>query len=579
MIKNSKCWKLKGNKMKIQNEICRNEQLYNSFLNPSLSNLGEFEKQIKKIIELIREQLTLSNIRIERTERKQYDEVVGNSFIPDKYNTDDEIIEKLGFYFQGLVKWNSPGVMINVNPPSMLLPIAANACCSLFNPNLAMDVPAGNLAYAELEVIKMLSDLVGWDYKKTGGLFTFGGKGTVLYAIRIGLNECVKNAKYDGLRNEKIKVFSTSQGHPCHYENCEWLGIGKNNCIRLPLTDEGTIDMEIAEEQMEKAIIDGNKIACIIVNGGSTLYTTIDQIDKMIDLRDRLVKKYNLPYVPHVHVDSVIGWAWLMFKEYDFQKNPLGFSDMARKELNYVYNAIRNIEKADSFGADFHKTGFTPYLSSVFIIKDKRKLFELGEEEQADLHELEFGLYAPFGYSLESSRAATSALSAWISLKQLGKEGYQKLIGTLVEAGCDMRNYFENAPYSRCANITAHGFAALAMLYPCELQEKKWRALNEFTEEELLSIAEYNHKFYLYMLDLQSKNKIDFALDYVSKHTTVGNIKIGVIKLYPMSPFCNSQFLSRFYIKFEDLLSKFNEIYDRLKLSDSPYRPKPFVTR
>jgi glutamate/tyrosine decarboxylase-like PLP-dependent enzyme len=286
-----------------------------------------------------------------------------------------------------------------------------------------------------------------------------------------------------------------------------------------------------------------------------------------------------LDYIPHVHVDSVIGWAWLFFKDYDFRKNPLNFTEEALSELDWGYKAISNIFLADSFGADFHKTGFTHYLSSLIVVKNKQKLYSLGDETQAALHELEFGLYAPFTYTLESSRSATSALSAWLSLKQLGVEGYQRIIGTLVESGCNLRKHFNQTGYSRCANETAHGFAALTLLYPVDMRYMIDDSLEKLTEIQLYRIAKYNYKFYLYMLSLQAKNKISFALDYVSKHTEISGVKLGVIKLFPMSPFCDAAFLSDFYTKFDALLSKYDKIWESIELEDSPYRPKPFVTR
>ncbi len=555
------------------------KKLEQAFLNPSMENLSDLESCIRKIWEESGGLLCASPIRVGRTDSVSYYDRVKESVIPETGRDNDAMIRELLFYFQGLIKWNSPGVMINITPPPLTLSVAAASCASLFNPNLAMDVPSGNLAFAELEVIKMLSDLAGWDFRESAGLMTFGGKGTVLYAIRTGLHNCCPEAREHGLLGEKIKVFSTDQGHPCHYENCEWLGIGRENCVRLPVLEDGKTDLDAMKRELWSAVQNGYKIACIIANGGSTLYTTVDDIDRVVEIRDELVREFSLPYVPHVHVDSVIGWAWLMFADYDFEKNPLGFSNDACRELRHVYRHVRHIQKADSFGADFHKTGFVPYLCSAFVCKKKAELYALGEENQAPLEESDFGLYAPFSFSLESSRAGTSALSAWISLKQLGKEGYQRAIGILAEAGCSLREHFQEAEYSVCRNRSGHGFAALAMLFPKELRQRSKQDLQLFSDAELLRIAKYNHRFYLYLLHMQAQNKIDFALDYVSKQTDVRGIKIGVIKLFPMSPFCDAAYLETFYSRFEELLETYDQSWETMELKDSPYRPKPFVTR
>lgn len=555
------------------------QRVLEMFLSPDMENLGLLEKQIHSIWEKNEEKLRESPVRVGHTDRSAYLERVSNSCIPDNSQSFDELVDELSFYYNGMVKWNSPGVMINITPPPLISSVAAAACSSVFNPNLAMDVPSGNIAFAELEVIKMLCDLVQWNYKEATGLMTFGGKGTVLYAIRTGLNYCIPDARYKGLTRGMAKVFSTDQGHPCHYENCEWIGIGSDNCVRIPVLDDGTINISILEDELRTTIENNIKIACIIVNGGSTLHTTIDDIGRIVKLRDNLVEEYNLEYIPHIHVDSVIGWAWLLFDTYDFEENKLEFSSEALTELRFVYNRIKDITLADSFGVDFHKTGYSPYLCSLFLCKDKTKVYSLGESKQAPMEELEFGLYAPFTYTLESSRAGISALEAWISLKQLGKFGYQSIIGTLVEAGCDMRHHFSNTEYSICTNNPAHGFVALVMLFPKELRPISKKELSEFTDEELLIIAKFNHKFYLYILSLNKNNDVPFLLDYVSKQTTVRNIKIGVMKLFPMSPFCSLSYLKSFYTLFETVLKNFDECWKTIELNDSPYRPKPFVTR
>ena len=549
------------------------------FLDPKMSNLGLLEEQIHHIWEYNKAIMAESSVRVGSTSGVSYADMVSEAEIPEEPVKFEQMLDELSFYYKGLIKWNSPGVMINITPPPLISSVAATACGNMFNPNLAMDVPSGNMAFAEMEVMKMVCDLVKWDYNKASGFMTFGGKSTVLYAIRAGLNSCLPKTRYQGLLNEKVKVFSTEQGHPCHYENCEWLGIGSDNCVRVPVNDNGQMNLDILKDELEKCIMYGEKIACIIVNGGSTLYTTIDEIAKVVEMRKSLMDKYALDYCPHIHVDSVSGWAWLMFESYDFIQNPLEFSEDAIVELKYVYNHVKDISLADSFGVDFHKTGYSPYLCSMFICKDKQKVFNLGEPKQATMDDMVYGIYAPFTFTLESSRAGVSALEAWISLKQLGKGGYQRIIGTLVETGCSLRKHFDNADYSICRNNDAHGFVALVMLLPFELRTSLKTNIESFSDEELLKIAKYNHKFYLYALQLSVRNEIPFLLDYVSKQTTIREIKIGVMKFFPMSPFCNEDYLESFYSEFKAILDKFDEVWETMELTDSPFRPKPFVTR
>jgi len=58
--------------------------------------------------------------------------------------------------------------------------------------------------------------------------------------------------------------------------------------------------------------------------------------------------------------DAVVGWSWIYFKDYDFDKNPLEFSDRVLPVLKSNGQAMKDIVHADAVGIDFHKVGWTP---------------------------------------------------------------------------------------------------------------------------------------------------------------------------------------------------------------------------
>ncbi|WP_265333441.1 pyridoxal-dependent decarboxylase, partial [Streptococcus sanguinis] len=244
----------------------------------------------------------------------------------------DNVIDLLVPMFQRAVNWGNPGTMLNIVPPVNVVSVAASSYASLFNPNLGQDETSGYLISAELLTAKYLSQLVDWDWKQSSGIFTFGGKGTNLYALKLGLNkafgEGIQSEGISSFENNKAIVISTDKGHPCHKEVCDWLGLGTNSFKKIATTSEGTINLEELEKTLREAIEHDAKIACIYVNGGTSNEIIVDPIDKVVELRDKLVAEYKLSYNPHIHVDAVIGWAWLFFKEYDFGANPLGMSEI-----------------------------------------------------------------------------------------------------------------------------------------------------------------------------------------------------------------------------------------------------------
>ena len=112
---------------------------------------------------------------------------------------------------------------------------------------------------------------------------------------------------------------------------------------------------------------------------------------------------------------------WLFFKDYDFKSNPLKFSKTSLKKNFSISKKISELKYADSVGIDFHKTGFCPYTSSIFMVKDKNRYFSFNPSKDTPLEELVWGNFAPFQTSLELTRSASGTLSALICLKSLGK--------------------------------------------------------------------------------------------------------------------------------------------------------------
>ena len=76
-----------------------------------------------------------------------------------------------------------------------------------------------------------------------------------------------------------------------------------------------------------------------------------------------------------IHVDSVLGWVYLFFKDYSFDDNPAEFDGQTLAVLQSLLSKARSFRYADTMGIDFHKTGFCPYVTSLFIVKDKEKYF------------------------------------------------------------------------------------------------------------------------------------------------------------------------------------------------------------
>ncbi len=197
---------------------------------------------------------------------------------------------------------------------------------------------------------------------------------------------------------------------------------------------------------MARQLAAGKKIAAIVATMGSTDAFGIDDLRAIDELRRRLVDEFSLPYLPHLHADAVIGWAWSVFNDYDFQANPLQFRGRTVRALAAAQHDIGHLHLADSIGLDFHKTGYTPYNSSLVLFRDLRDFSLIARSRETMPYLYQSGEHHPGMYTLETSRSASGPMAALANMLFLGKEGYRTLLGHAVEMAEVLRERIEVAP-------------------------------------------------------------------------------------------------------------------------------------
>ncbi len=460
----------------------------------------------------------------------------------DPKATCEEIVRDL---FQRVPRWRSPQLIYNVGTA---VNSAASAAYSLaldeniYNIN---DGLAGNMLVAEQAVAQFLAQIGGIE-KKCMGLFTFGGTGTNLYAIKIGLRKAAPDSGRKGTP-KNLRIIITEDAHFCHNVSADWLGIGTDNVVVISANYDRRSNIEDAESKMRRILESGNLLSSITINGGTTYGHVVDDIPAFVRLRDRLVQDYALNYRPHLHVDSVIGWAWLMFRNYDFERNELGINPQALSMIREQYARISQLRLADSWGVDFHKgVGSCPIDCSIYMVNDITDLNLLSKKEGGvDIHHLakEFSFNSPADYTLETSRAGGAALAALVSLHTLGVRGYQRNLANVIEQTILMRNLARGQrDIAVCHPDASLGYVTMLRLYPPEMIDDP-RMLLEFTEQDpqVRQFSESVDKYMKEFFNWDYKNRMlkNEGMEYsfsTSYAQLPSGAKISGVKLYPVSP-------------------------------------------
>ncbi len=446
-------------------------------------------------------------------------------------------------YLSGMFIWGHPRAQINVVPSPTIPSIIGGLLPSIYNPNLVSEESSRQVSLAEVEAIAMTAALVGYDPGIADGVFTFGGTGTILYGAKIGLEKAVPDVRRQGLRVPAVLVCSERAHYACRTV-ANWLGLGEDNIVSIPATDDNQMRVELLGPRLRELVAGGRRIACIVATMGTTDAFGLDDLAAIVKARDELVRDAALDYAPHVHADAVIGWAWSVFNDYDFEQNPLGFRHRTVRALAGTARRIRHLGLADSIGIDYHKTGFAPYISSAVLLRDGRDFTHLTRSEEETPYIFQSGTRHPGKYTLETTRAGGGPLAAIANLRLFGVRGLQALLGHVVTMAEALRDHLEGHASTTVMNSDNFGPVTLFRVYPDGVDTfsmPQQERTDPACRETLRRHNDYNRRiFELIQADALQGRGVVISLTDCYRTSDYGE-PINALKSYILSPFSDDE--------------------------------------
>jgi L-2,4-diaminobutyrate decarboxylase len=407
------------------------------------------------------------------------------------------VIRDSAKYLEGIYTWSHPDVH-RLHGSATAVSIIGQFYGALVDANLVWDDLSHRVAEAEVKAVSMCAALIGYDPEVASGVFTFGGTGTTFYGVKIGLETAQPGAFQQGIR-QPMRVLSSDVAHYASISSVAWTGMGADAAISVISDADNSVNLGALEKSLRQVIERGEKIAAIIVTMGTTDSFGVDDMFAIHSMRGRLVQEYKLDYVPHIHADAVIGWSYSVFNDYDFDANPLEIPPATSRSLQRIRERMRHLALADSVGIDFHKSGYTPYMSSLFLVKDAQKFSLIRRDKAAMPYLFQFGEYDPGIYTLECSRSGGPVLSALANLELFGKDGYRGILSHSIEMAHAIKRRAASIPWLVVANDQNDGAIAVLRAYPDGIDAKASYAqeiLEPASRGQLTSVNDFNTRLY-----------------------------------------------------------------------------------
>ena len=437
-------------------------------------------------------------------------------------------------FFQRSILWHSTQTLQNVTPPPLLEAVAVSTVANLYNLNLLWDYVSAGVQEAEQQIVRQISRLVCWT-GDNDGVFTYGGKGCLTYAIRVGLNRCCPLATKQGINNIAPVVITTKFNHYIIESVCAWLGLGKDACIRVKTHVDETIDLNDLKNTLDQVLSEKKPIACIILSGGSTINLNIDRVDNALNVIEETCSRFNLSYKPFVYFDTVVSWPWLFYKDYDFEKNAIGIPKKILPRIKKVTELLRTAEYADAIGVDFHKIGFAPYNNSAFFVKNKVELHSVVNDTPIVRKRGAFGNNFLQHHTIEHSRSAAPVMAAWTILQSLGILGFQMYLAQMMVIGDIFRKILPRYGFEL---LNPQSLCYASVYYPIPPQgPKKFNEMYNGKLKDTNYATQYIYELskYFSLGGKTSFNPIDVGFLKNLQKSKLG-ADMSAIRIFPMSP-------------------------------------------
>ncbi|MDA8124355.1 MAG: pyridoxal-dependent decarboxylase [Deltaproteobacteria bacterium] len=413
-------------------------------------------------------------------------------FLATHQKTREALIELAGNLQLCSTPWFSPRYLGHMNADTLIAANLGFMLTLLYNPNNCAYEGSPATTALEIEVGRQLAKLMGYDPSASWGHITSGGTvanyeglwlarnlKSIPLAIRAcrpeltaGLDEWQllnlttaeilaladraktagafdevrrRSVRGEGMRNMGLgKVLVPQSKHYSWTKAVDILGIGQENLICVPVQDDYRLDIAALTGIIDGLVARQIPILAVIGVVGTTEEGAVDEIQRIVRLRERYEKEGVSFYL---HIDAAYGgYARALFldgedrfmdcdevhRQHAAQGVIHGDTDWLTQE---VYEAFRALPEADSITVDPHKLGYVPYAAGAIVAKDRRIIdlisyFAAYVFEKSDDNPMLLG-----SYIMEGSKAGAAVAAVWMAHRvvPLNVTGYGRIIGASIE--------------------------------------------------------------------------------------------------------------------------------------------------
>ena len=424
-------------------------------------NKEEFRKIGHQLINDISD--FLSNIDTKPVTAKerpsQLQNILGKTTLPEQGTPANELISKATHLLLNHSLLNGhPKFLGYITSSAAPIGALADLLAASVNPNVGAHILSPIATEIEKQTIQWLTEFIGVS-PNYGGILVSGGNManfTAFLAARTA--KAPKNIKEYGLSNssQKLTIYCSKTTHTWVDKAAVLFGLGTKSIRWIQTDSSNKMNNSVLEATIKDDIKNGFKPIMVIGTAGDVSTGVVDDLKGI----STICKDYDLWF----HIDGAYGIPAAVVPKHK--------------------NLFNGLTEADSIALDPHKWLYSPLEAGCTLVKNPQHLIDTysSHPEYYNFSKIENEFAQNFyEYGLQNSRGFR-ALKVWLSLQQMGRSGYEKLISEDIALSKMLFNLAQENPE---LEAVSHNLSITTFRYiPSHCQEDN-NYLNQLNEKLL----------------------------------------------------------------------------------------------
>lgn len=372
----------------------------------------EFRKIGHKLIDDISDFINTIDKRPVTTNKspKQIQNILGISSLPENGIPVAELISKTtDLLFNHSLLNGHPKFLGYITSSAAPIGALADLLAASVNPNVGAHILSPMATAIEKQTVQWLAEFIGVS-PNYGGILVSGGNManfTAFLAARTA--KAPKSIKEDGLSNtsKRLTIYCSKTTHTWVEKAAILFGLGSKSVRWIQTDTSNKMDNKVLEETIKKDLENDFKPIMVIGTAGDVSTGVVDNLKGI----STICKAYDLWF----HIDGAYG--------------------VPAAVIPKLKTLFEGITEADSIALDPHKWLYNPLEAGCTLVKNPLHLIDTysSHPEYYNFTNNEEGFAQNYyEYGFQNSRGFR-ALKVWLTLQQVGRSGYEKMINEDIE--------------------------------------------------------------------------------------------------------------------------------------------------